>query len=198
MKLILPIIFIIISVLAFIFGVNPLYKEVSILRSDISVYNSALSNSTNLQKVEDGLLKVYNEIKKEDKERLNNFLPKAINNIEFILEVERIANLHNMPVKDIKFESTRKANTTAAATNTVVSEVNIDKRPYGVFPLEFTTEGTYKKFVSFLKDLEYNLRLVDVKSISFSVPELSGVKGVEGVDPNIYRYTIKVETYWLK
>ncbi|MFA6355047.1 MAG: hypothetical protein WCW65_01310, partial [Candidatus Paceibacterota bacterium] len=62
---------------------------------------------------------------------------------------------------------------------------------------EFTTEGDYDSFVLFLKDLEFNLRLADVKSISFVVPDSSG-KPVSGVDPNVYRYSLKVETYWLK
>lgn len=197
MRFILPIIFIVISVFVFIFGVNPLYKNVALLKSDIAIYNDALSNSTSLQKIEDSLIKSYNEIKQADKTRLDDFLPKTVNNIEFILEVERIANLHGMLIKDIKFDLATKANTTTNTNEVVSSEINSDNRPYGVFPLEFTTEGSYDKFMLFLKDLEYNLRLIDVKSISFTVPDPS-VKLIEGVDPNVYRYIVKVETYWLK
>lgn len=196
MKLLLPILFIIISALAFIFGVNPFYNEVSTLRSDIAVYNAALDNSTNLQKTEDTLLKTFNEIKQSDKDRLDKFLPNSVNNIQFILEVERIANLHNMPIRDLKFEPMRKDASTLGS-NTVVSSVSNDNRPYGVFPIEFTTEGDYDTFVLFLKDLETNLRLVEVKSINFIVPNNTG-KIIEGTNPNIYKYSMKVETYWLK
>ena len=166
------------------------------MRSDIDVYNAALSNSTNLQKTQDTLLKAYNEISQADKDRLGNFLPSTVNNIQFILEVERVANLHNMPIKDIKFDSVKK-DVAPTDTTTIVSEVNVDNLPYGVFPIEFTTEGNYDSFVAFLKDLEYNLRLVDVKSVSFSIPD-SSVKIASGIDPNIYTYDLKVETYWLK
>ena len=196
MRLILPIIFILIAVLTFIFGVNPYYKQVSVLRSDIDIYNAALSNSTNLQKTQDALLKAYSEISQADKDRLGNFLPSSVNNIQFILEIERIANLHNMPVKDIKFETLKK-DVDPNNSKIIVSEVSADNKPYGVFPIEFTTEGDYNSFLLFLKDLESNLRLVDVKSISFTVPEDNG-KLVAGVDPNVYRYVLKIETYWLK
>ncbi len=196
MKLILPILLILISIITFIFGVNPWYKDVSALKADIVVYNKALDNSTELQKTEDTLIKAYNEIKQSDKDRLNNFLPSSVNNIQFILEIERIANLHNMPIKNIKFESVKK-DSTPKNTNTIVSDEGADSRPYGVFPIEFTTEGNYDTFVLFLKDLEYNLRLADVKSVSFTVPDPS-VKAIAGVDPNVYQYLLKVETYWLK
>lgn len=193
MKFIFPILFISFAVLAFIFGVNPWYQDVKELKSEIAVYNTALDNSTNLQKAEDELIASYNSIKQVDKDRLGSFLPSSVNNIQFILELERIANLHSMPIKDIKFEAMRKSST---STNTVVSSASADNRPYGVFPLDFTTEGSYDSFLLFLKDLESNLRLVDVKAVSFTPPDTS-VKAAE-INPNIYRYTLKVETYWLK
>jgi len=196
MKLLLPIILIIVSILTFIFGVNPLYKDVKSLRAETDAYNTALNNSTDLQKTQDGLIKSYGEISEADKSRLADLLPSSLNNIQFILEVERIANLQGMPIKDIKFDTMKKDNT-ATDTNTVVSATDIDTRPYGVFPIEFTTEGNYDSFLLFLKALEYNLRLADVKSISFSVPEDTG-KPVPGVDPNVYRYVLNIETYWLK
>ena len=196
MKVILPIILIVLSIVLFIFGVNPFYKEVSLLRSDVSAYNSALNNSTNLQKTQDSLLDIYKQIKQSDKDRLSNFLPNSVNNIQFILEVERIANLHNMPIKDIKFDSVKKDNA-PVDSNIVVSQVAADSRPYGTFPIQFTVEGKYDSFVSFLKNLELNLRLVDVKSVTFTVPD-QAEKLLPGFDPDVYRYTLKVETYWLK
>ena len=109
MKLILPILFIGIAVLAFIFGVNPWYNDVSSLRVEISDYNTALNNSAELQKAEDSLITKYNGIKQSDKDRLNSLIPNSVNNIQFILEVERLANLHNMPIKDLKFEASKQA-----------------------------------------------------------------------------------------
>ncbi len=192
MNFILPILLIAVSIITFIFGVNPLYKEVTTLRSDIVVYNTALDNSTNLQKTEDSLVKSFNSIKQEDKDRLNNFLPSGVNSIQFILEIERIANLHNIPVKDIKFDSMTKK----IDQNVVVSEVSKDKTPYGVFPVSFTVDSNYENFTLFLKDLESSLRLIDVKSVAFTAP--SDNKPVGGVDPSVFHYELKVETYWLK
>ena len=67
---------------------------------------------------------------------------------------------------------------------------------YGVFPMEFSIEGKYNTFISFMKELERNLRIIDVKSISFSSSSQAGSKNGEGSD--IYIYSLKVQTYWLK
>lgn len=212
MKIISSILFLTASVLIFFFLIDPLYGDVKELRSNVSTYNSALSNSTDLQKTRDELIESYKQISEKDREKLNHLLPSTINNIELILEIEKIANLHGMPVGDIKFDSTIGVKTnsdgsssdTNAATRIVAENDPASYLPYGVFPISFSIEGKYSVFLEFLKDLESNLRIVDIKSISFNVPDsgsgdqIVDVKNRKILDPSIYRYTLKVETYWLK
>ncbi len=198
MKFIFPLAFLTISVLLLFFVVNPTYADIKQLSTDVNAYNVALSHSTDLQKTRDSLVDKYKNIKQEDRDRLERFLPNTANNIKFILEIERVANLHSMPINNIKFEAPKSQDTTDPKTGATIVAASdpTATRPYGSFPIEFTTEGNYDTFVSFLKDIEHNLRLVDIKSVSFSVPP-PATKGTIG-DPNIYTYTLKVETYWLK
>jgi Tfp pilus assembly protein PilO len=212
MKIISSILFLTASVLVFFFLIDPLYGDVKELRLNVSTYNSALSNSTDLQKTRDGLVESYKQISEKDREKLNHLLPSTINNIELILEIEKIANMHGMPVSDIKFDSTMGVNTNTedgspsmGTTSRIMAENDpASYLPYGIFPISFSIEGKYSVFLDFLNDLEKNLRIVDVKSISFNVPESStgeqtvDVKNRKIIDPNIYRYLLKVETYWLK
>jgi len=181
-----------ICVTLFITVVGPLYNNVSQLRIDVATYNAALANSNYLEKAQDALLGQYKNIQEDDRVRLEHFLPSSINNIEFILEIEQIANLHNMPIKDINFDS---ANTGEASpsSNTATATDPSSNKPYGTFPVEFTISGSYDSFESFLKDLEQNLRLIDVQSVSFSVPDATK----DNPNPT-YDFTLKVNTYWLK
>lgn len=202
MKLITSILFIIISVVIFFVFIDPFYGEVRQLNADVSTYNTALNNSTELQKTRDSLIETYKNVTTDNKDRLTHFLPNTIGNIELILEIEKIANLHGMPVGNIKFDTknltTSTPNTTSGTNNVVVAATDpADNLPYGIFPMEFVIEGKYDTFVTFLKDLELNLRLVDVKSVSFVVPAPSTSQG-NTTDPNIYTYTLKVNAYWLK
>lgn len=194
MKFISSIAFIIITIALFIFIINPMYADVQSLTADVSSYSTALNNSTELQKTRDSLVNEYKNVKQEDKDRLNHFLPSTIGNIELILEIEKIANLHGMPIGDIRFETTGLESNVASGTVAVVG--SNDNLPYGTFPMEFTIQGKYDTFVLFLKDLEHNLRLVDVNAISFVVP--ASASGASTTDASIYTYSLKVNTYWLK
>jgi hypothetical protein len=198
MRFFFPLLSLLISGTLFFFIVRPWYGDVTQLRSDVAAYSTALDNSAYLQRTQDTLLGQFKNLKSEDKTRLENFLPNTVDNIEFILQVEQLANLYNMPIKNIKFDNPKDTDTaTTPSVGSIIPAGAAANLPYGVFTLQFDTQGTYSQFNSFLKDLEHNLRLVDVKSISFSVPVV--VKGsTAGTDPNVYDYTLQVNTYWLK
>lgn len=200
MKLIFPISFTIIAIILFFTVIDPLYKEVKQLRTDVATYNVALNNSTELQKTRDSLLGVYNDVKKEDKDRLNHLLPSTINNIGLILEIEKIANLYGLPIGNIKFDTTNLENQTVTKTDSIIVAESdpTEYLPYGIFPMEFEIEGKYETFLAFLKELEFNLRLVDVKAISFNVPTVAITQVANALNPDVYNYTLKVDTYWLK
>lgn len=196
MKLISSILFLIIAILVFFFAVNPLRADVSQLRTNVATYNTALDSSTDLQRTRDNLVNTYKGIKKEDKDRLTHFLPDSVDNIQLILEIEKIANLHGMPLKDIKFEIKNATEKNTENENLVIQEDDpMSYLPYNIFPMEFVIEGKYGTFLKFLEDLEDNLRLVDVMDISFDVPDLANQSNT--FDTN-YSYTLKIQTYWLK
>jgi hypothetical protein len=191
MRSIFPIIFIALSVIIFFFVLRPLYKDVSALRSDTEAYNVALSHSTDLQKVRDTLAGKYSNITNVDKTRLSRFLPNTVDNIQLILELEQMAGKHGLSLKNISFAPPQ--NGTDDKSSPQNSGAN--QKPYGIFNLEFKTQATYETFVLFLKDLELNLRLIDVKGISFSI---NNNQKPADTDPLSYENSVKIQTYWLK
>jgi len=200
MRFAIPISFLIIIIVLFIAVINPFYNDVKQIKKDVSIYSTALNNSKELKEARDVLIEKYKNIKIEDKERLAHLLPSAIGNIELILEIEKIANLKGMPIKNIGFDIDKlepKSKEESEKKIVLTNNEPIDLLPYGIFPIEFVVEGKYNVFVDFLKELELNLRLVDVKSISFAVPVSTDGPG-NNIDPNIYSYKLKIETYWLK
>ncbi len=204
MRLIIPFIFIALSVVAGFLYVKPLFSEVNTLRSDMNSYNQALTNSKNLQKTRDNLIGSYKSISQTDKDRLSKFLPNSVNNIQLILEIQHIASKHNLSIKNISFtppvaeplpkEEAKDTKTTNTSKTAKKKEVS----PFGVFDLEFKTKSDYITFTKFIKDLEQNLRLIDIVGVSFTVP--TAVQGKQPVDfdPNIFDFTVKIKTYWLR
>lgn len=193
MKFLLPIFLILLAIGGFIMLVSPQYEKVSSLRQEVSAYDNALNNSKALESERDKLVTKYNAIDQGNLDKISKMLPDSIDNIRLILEIEKIASPYGMTLRDVKYEDTKKeekGNTPlAGAENEATNE------DYGVWNLEFSTEGNYNNFIKFTKDMEKNLRLVDISSIEFSAAESLSSKSSSN---DVYKYNFKIKTYWLK
>lgn len=189
MKFILPIILIVIAIGSFLAVTNPMYKSVGLLRADMASYNEALANATALRSVRDRLNETYSSFSPSDLAKLEKMLPDTVDNIRLVLEINTIANQHQLSLKNIKYDVAQKDADVAANSRT-----KAPAKPYKAFEIAFSTEGTYENFLLFLKDVEKNLRIIDIGNISFSV-----VDGQSGTVPTgVYRYDFKIKTYWLQ
>jgi Tfp pilus assembly protein PilO len=198
----MPIILIGISITVFFAFSNPFYNNILQLRAQVASYNEALNNSKALESERDKLTAKSNSINRDDLIKIQKLLPDSIDNIRLILEIEQIALPYGMVLKDIKYSATDTKSATSGAVATVQGggAVQSPSKDYGVWDLEFSTIGTYNNFLNFTRDLESNLRIVDISSIQFSSNATgSGV----GSTPNSsssesYKYDFKIKTYWLK
>lgn len=203
-RFIIPIILIGIAIAGFFMFTSPLFKDISVLREQIASYNEALNNSKALDAERDKLTQKYNTINTENLLKLEKLLPDNVNNIRLILEIEKIASPYGMVLKDVKYDSTSQKdagiegetdNAKPARTISQSGLSQVSPKDYGIWDLEFSTQGTYNNFINFVKDLEKNLRIVDISSIEFS----SSVG--TGLNPSFseaYKYSFKIKTYWLK
>ncbi len=205
MRFIIPIILIGISLTVFFVFTNPIYNDITQLRMQTASYNEALNNSKMLENERDKLTAKYNSINPDNLIKLQKLLPDNIDNIRLILEIEQIASPYGMVLKDVKYNTTIDEN---ASKNAIpggiseisrVNEVQSQRKDYGVWDLEFSTVGTYNNFLNFTRDMERNLRIVDISSIQFS----SNSDTKLNASPNsssgeIYKYNFKIKTYWSK
>ncbi len=196
MRLITPLILIIISAAVFFIFATPLWRDIGELRAESASYDQALENSTALENERDKLTAKYNSMNPDDLSRLEKMLPESVDNIRLILEIEQVASSYGMVLRDVKYntdngEASAQVSPVPRATPSGV----ISQKDYGVWELEFSTNGSYANFTNFLKALERNLRVVDVSSIEFS----SNLGTIPNPSQNdSYKYNFKVKTYWLK
>lgn len=204
MRFIMPIVLIAIAISLFFVFTNPLYNDVSLLRAEVASYNEALDNSKALENERDKLTAKYNAIDPNNLTKIEKLLPQNVDNIRLILEIEQIAKPYGMVLKDVKYNTDEKDGTTqAGGGDAVIQPGRLPKdvsKNYGAFDLEFSITGTYNDFVNFTKDLENNLRIVDVVSVTFTSDSLnvSSDPSKKVVGPDVYKYNIKIRTYWLK
>ena len=194
MRFILPIILIGISITSFFLFIDPYYKEMSTLKQKESSYDGALTNSKTLENERDKLTQKFNSFDKNNLDKLSKLLPDSVDNIRLILEIEKIAAPYGMVLKDVKYDTIEKDSMT---TKTVGLQPNtpVVRKDYDVWELGFSIQGTYNNFYNFVKDLERNLRIVDVISVEFS--SNAGI-GINPALSSIYKYDFKIKTYWLK
>jgi len=196
----MPVILIGIGLAVFFVFTNPIYSDIGLLRITMASYNEALNNSKALENERDKLTAKYNSIDPDNLEKIKKLLPENIDNIRLILEIEQIAAPYGMVLKDVKYSTTGdKENGKNAPLPTGAVQgggvVSSTRKDYGVWDLEFSTTGTYNNFLNFTRDLESNLRMVDISSVQFT----SNVGGGAGsLVPDVYKYTFSIKTYWLK
>ena len=218
----MPLILIGIGVAVFFMFTNPLYSEMGELRTKVDSFNEALDNSKALENARDTLTQKQNAIDPVKLEKLEKLLPDNIDNIRLILEIEKIAEPYGMVLKDVKYNSAVASVAPAAAApgapasapapvqagGTQQAAANNNK-DYGAWDLSFSTTSSYSNFLNFTRDLESNLRIVDISSVQFSSGSGSGSTSTQstqttsGTTPaatpaESYKYDFKIKTYWLK
>ena len=198
MRYLLPVILIIISLGIFLGFTNPIFAEIKALRAQVGSYNEALTNSKMLENERDKLAAKYNSIAPENLSRLEKFLPQNVDNIRLILEIEQIAAPYGMTLGNVKYNVDEDKKSEEGGVPILPGGGrDEDTRGYGVFDLEFSTTGKYSDFINFTRDLENNLRIVDISSIVFSSDKTILVGG-KPVPSDEYTYNFKIKTYWLK
>ena len=196
----MPIILIGIAITFFFTVTNPMYNDISAIKVQVASYDDALNTSKTLENERDALTAKYNAIDPNDLTKLQTLLPDNVNNIRLILEIEQIAAPYGMNLTNIQYDT--GDDSTTGTTNATTVQGGGASAPsnqnYGTFDLAFSTSGTYDNFKNFTKDMESNLRIVDISSVAFSSDNAPSGVVVKPGSPEVYTYNFKIKTYWLK
>jgi Tfp pilus assembly protein PilO len=195
MSNIISIILLIASVGLFTLYTNPLYsgdtgsesfakKSVKELRSEEVQYSEALGKTKQIELVHGGLLSKFNSIPDEDRALIAKLLPDHVDTVRLIIDINAIASKNNLTLRNISLSDSSDPKKKDAA---VAQTIGPDNSKYESIAVSFGVTGTYDDFLSFVKDVEQSLRVVDIRSLNFSPAQ----------DGN-YKYEVSVSTYRLK
>jgi Tfp pilus assembly protein PilO len=189
MKAFTPVILIIVAFGLFFFQVTGLYADVKQLRAESAEYDVAIEKARELETVRAQLAKTLESFSPTDLERLDHFLPKNLDTVRIILDVDGIADKNGVRLNGLKVGepvvAQKAAPKGAAAT---AGNVGSGKVTHSAVDVTFNFTATYPKGVSFIQDLQRSLRLLDVVSLKINPSqEASGT----------YNFDVKLQTYWL-
>ena len=142
-----------------------------------------LVNARRLQSIRDDLLGKKEGLLDTDLARLEKMVPESVDNVKLILELQGIANQYSLEIQTASADR----EDSGEEGNGDSGFVDVDSRDYGIIALDFNLTGTYDEFFDFLRDLERNLRITDIRNVTFS-----------SSDTGEYSFQLTLETYWLK
>ena len=185
MKSFISLLFITASLIVFFMMVVPKYQSLQTIRTQVASAASNLETATKLTKSRDELFTRYQGISKADLDNLKTLLPDSVDNIRLIIQINSLATKNNLSLlRNVDYQTQHMA--------TGAQDPQVVQRPYGEFSMSFQTSGQYKNFLTFLSDLEQNLRLVDVVKVEFIPNEQAGSQNTN------MSYKIPLQAYWLK
>ncbi len=186
MRNIIAIIVIIASLASFVLVVKPQYTYIKELEKKDNELERVLVNARKLQSLRDDLLAKRKKLAYRDIKKLEKLIPESADNVKLIIEFENIADKYNLEIQTASSQKGKDQKSKKRNANTPQT-FDIETRDYGVISLNFDITGGYPEFVSFLSDIESNIRITDLRNLSITPDE----KG-------LYNFSVTIETYWLK
>lgn len=192
MKQGLPLILITLAVLTFIFFIDPQNKEVQSLLKQKQENDTMLGLAQELTDKRKTLDNAYTAISIEEKQRLSKLLPDTVDNVRLILDINNVAEKRGLLIRDIAV--TREGEKTENTPRNTMTSVDT-AGDIGTITLSFSVTAPYDQFISFLKDLEQALRIVDVRALEVSPASTPNAPRNANT---LYTFAITLDTYWLR
>ncbi|MEN9524456.1 MAG: hypothetical protein RL536_525 [Candidatus Parcubacteria bacterium] len=168
--------------------------EVNQVREVNNQYTLALANANELIKVRDSVLEDYNNIDEKDRSRLDKMLPNTVDNIRLIIDLNDFALNRGVFLKNVKAvassvatkpQSTPPVRPAGAGTN--AASGNIPTPILDTVNVSFGWTSAYQQGIDFLRDLEADLRIMDVTHLNLT----ANANGT-------YDFDASIKTYWLR
>lgn len=177
---VLALIALILAVALFAAYVNPTWNnDIADTKSAIASSDAALKAALEYLAQEEQLIKQRDAIDPASLQRLNTFLPNAVDNVGLILSLNAISAQYGLSISSIDVSSK-----TSGAQEKVAFGVKAS--PVSSVDMTLTAVGSYVAFQSFLAGVERSVRLLDVQDVS-----------ITSTDSGLYTYNMTIRLYWL-
>lgn len=168
--------------------------EIKAVRVVNDQYISAIANADELIKVRDSVLKSYNDISTEDRERIDKIIPNTVDNIRLVIDMNSIGLKRGFSLKNIKAVAASQTGTGASAqsvptrtSSSVARDGAIPNPTLDTVTVSFSVSASYQQFIEFMRDLEANLRIMDLTHLTVSANSTGN-----------YDFGVELKTYWLR
>ena len=153
-------------------------------------YSTAISSAQQLISVRDTVLKEYNNISADDRANLDKMLPNTVDNIRLVIDLNNVALQHGFSLKNVTAsakDSTSNSTVPSGGFSGTSGSGSITVPTLDTVAVSFSVSAPYQQFISFMQDLEANLRIMDITHLT-----------VTANDTGTYDFSVQLNTYWLR
>ena len=152
-------------------------------------YLAAIKSADELIKVRDRVLEQWKEISPDDQKNLDKMIPGTVDNIRLIIDLNSVALKHGFSLKNIQASADESSSNSSSlqVSQQVPGSAVIANPTLDTVNISFSVTAPYLQFISFLQDLEANLRIMDLTHLS-----------VTATDTGTYDFGVELKTYWLR
>ena len=196
MRLLFPALIVLVSVGIFYLFVNPILNAplvfngqtgditggINFLVEQKKVIQTSLDDAQDLRERIAELTAEMNSISQADLQKLDNFLPDSVSEVQLVTDINNIANRSLLEIDQVNVETSQPTPS--------IRQSNLGVNPeLASLTVSFQTTGSYTQIRSFMENVAKSLRVLDVTSFSFVVDPQGGGR---------HTYNIILTTYWLK
>jgi Tfp pilus assembly protein PilO len=194
--MLLGIVFIVGSVVIYFQLIQPSYDEMLALKSDDASRQKFLDDEKSAVDKVKGLIADYHDTKNEEIQKtVSLVLPTEPDGPGAIAQLYGLTQKNNLQLTGISISG---AGVSGASAVSGLKPSNLKaalQRPLGTLSLSTTLTGSYEDFKTFLSELQTNIRIFDLKSLTvapiFKAGKDKNVQEISG-----YTFGIAVSTYY--
>jgi Tfp pilus assembly protein PilO len=191
-RVLLPILFLVVSVGLYFTYIAKAMGEVQALKTEDAGYDQLLASAKKIRDRRAELTEQYKQLDAGGLKKVQKMIPDHIDNVRLLIDIDNIASVYGLRIRDFTFSNDQATgNATAASAEASAADTGAPESPthqYKTATMSFQVTASYANLLSFLKDLERSLRIIDITKIELS----SADKSASG-----YVYKITLHTYWL-
>jgi len=187
LSMLLALALVIVAFMVFVNLVQPVYGEITALRADNIAKQEALAHQSKIKNDIQNLEGQYTSMT-AFRESLSLALPADSSLDTALAQISGIAELNGVVISSIS-----ATYSVPLVSNNRAQGVAALVKPLSTLSFQLRITGDYASFKNFLRDVERNIRVFDVRAVSLNTTQLASQKGQASL---YYAYDLALITYY--
>jgi len=197
-SLLTQVVFITIALVIIFTFIKPAFSEIKELQDQEFIYSDAVAKAAQFNARLQELIERRDSISRADLAVLENFMPRTIDSLKVMNDIESIFRFKNIPLTTLTASDVVQPASDVSFESDIVMESAQEGTNYQDFEVSFA--ATYEDMKDLLSIIEMNASLLEVVELSFESQnfEATAVDG-DGALPNgMYNYVLNLRAYGLQ